>query len=115
VFTSNYQVTMIDAALELMQGAGLDRRESLEALSPLVRATTENVLSTGPEHALTGPIRRGDCGTVRKHLMALDRCLQGTKDLYVAAGLRTVTLAERSGLRPESARAITKLLEETRK
>jgi predicted short-subunit dehydrogenase-like oxidoreductase (DUF2520 family) len=110
VFASNYQVTMMDAALELMEEAGLARGESLEALGPLLRAATENVLSAGPDQALTGPIRRGDAGTVRKHLSALARCLPETKRLYQAAGLRTVPLAERAGLPVNAARSITSTL-----
>jgi predicted short-subunit dehydrogenase-like oxidoreductase (DUF2520 family) len=110
VFASNYHVTLIDAALELMQGAGLSRGAALNALRPIIRATTENVLSSGPELALTGPILRGDAATVRKHFQALERCLPETKDLYAAAGLRTVALAMRSGLSSEAAREITEAL-----
>ncbi len=110
VFASNYQVTLIDAAVELMQKAGVERRQALDVLRPLVRAATENVLFAGPEHALTGPIRRGDEGTVRKHLSGLERCLPETKRLYAAAGLRTVPLAVRSGLSSGAARAITQVL-----
>jgi hypothetical protein len=106
VLASNYQVTLMDAALELMEGAGLGRGEALDALGPLLRASTENVLSAGPEHALTGPVRRGDVGTVRKHLAGLAHCLPETKQLYQAAGLRTVPLAVRAGLSEETASAI---------
>lgn len=113
VFASNYHVTLIDAALELMQGAGLARGEALDALRPIIRATTENILSNGPELALTGPILRGDAGTVRKHSRALERCLPETKDLYAAAGLRTVKLAMRSGLSSEAARKVTEALKES--
>ena len=110
VFASNYHLTLIDAALELMQGAGLARGAALDALRPIIRATTENVLSSGPELALTGPILRGDAATVRKHFRALERCLPETKNLYAAAGLRTVALAMRSGLSSEAAREITEAL-----
>lgn len=110
VFASNYQVTMMDAALELMEEAGLGRGEALDALGPLLRASTENILSAGPEQALTGPIRRGDCGTVKKHLSQLAHCLPETMGLYRAAGLRTVPLAERAGLPAKAARSITSTL-----
>jgi predicted short-subunit dehydrogenase-like oxidoreductase (DUF2520 family) len=114
VFASNYQVTLVDAALELMQCAGLSRGEALDALQPLIRATTENVLCAGPEQALTGPVRRGDSGTVRKHLRALEACLPETKDLYAAAGFRTVPLAVRSGLSNGAARDLAEALREFR-
>lgn len=110
VFASNYQVTMMDAALELMEQAGLARGEALDALGPLLRSTTENVLSRGPEQALTGPIRRGDCGTVQKHLSRLAHCLPETKRLYRAAGLRTVPLAQRAGLPANAAQSLASTL-----
>lgn len=109
VMACNYQVTLIDAALELM--AGIGRAEALAALAPIVRATTENVLSLGPEKALTGPIARGDVGTIRRHLAALGDAEPRTRDLYISAGLRTVAIAERAGLAKSAAREITAALE----
>jgi predicted short-subunit dehydrogenase-like oxidoreductase (DUF2520 family) len=106
VMACNYQVTIMDAALELMEIAGVARAAALDALAPIVRATTENVLLTGPEQALTGPISRGDAGTVRGHLTALQVSSPETRQLYIAAGLRTVTLAERAGLTANVARAL---------
>jgi predicted short-subunit dehydrogenase-like oxidoreductase (DUF2520 family) len=100
VMACNYQVTLVDAALELLQNAGIGRTEGLDALSAILRATTENILVLGPEAALTGPIRRGDIGTIGKHLEALDTARPETKRLYVAAGLRTLAIA---GLSPDEA------------
>jgi predicted short-subunit dehydrogenase-like oxidoreductase (DUF2520 family) len=60
---------------------------------PLVRATTDNLLAHGPAAALTGPIRRGDAGTVRAHMSALRAASPETLHLYSAAGLRTLPLA----------------------
>lgn len=110
VFASNYQVALLDAALELMERVGLERRQSLDALSALVRASVENVLAAGPELALTGPIRRGDAQTVRRHRSALQECLPETNDLYKAAGLRTLLLARRCGLSSEAADAVAEAM-----
>ena len=110
VMASNYHVTLVDAALELAELAGIARDTALEALAPIIRATTENILTSGPEQALTGPIRRGDSGTIRRHLAALEDSLPETRELYNAAGLRTIALARRAGLPPESAREIVKAL-----
>jgi predicted short-subunit dehydrogenase-like oxidoreductase (DUF2520 family) len=76
----------------------------------MLRATTENVLQSGPERALTGPIRRGDVGTVRRHLAALENASPETKQLYVAAGLRTIAVAKRAGLEESAARELAKAL-----
>ena len=81
-----------------------------EALGPILRATTENVLQSGPEGALTGPIRRGDVGTIRRHLAAVENASPETRRLYVAAGMRTVAVAERAGLDGSAAREVEKIL-----
>lgn len=110
VMACNYHVTLVDAALELMQIAGISRGAALEALGPIVRATTGNILASGPELALTGPIRRGDVGTIRRHLAALEDSLPETRDLYTAAGLRTVAVARRAGLPPGAAGDVVRVL-----
>jgi predicted short-subunit dehydrogenase-like oxidoreductase (DUF2520 family) len=98
VMACNYHVTLVDAALELMENAGIGRGPALDALRPLIQATTDNVLNAGPEAALTGPVRRGDAGTIRRHLAALSTASEETRKLYVAAGRRTIALAKRAGL-----------------
>jgi predicted short-subunit dehydrogenase-like oxidoreductase (DUF2520 family) len=106
----NYQITLMDAALELMTMAGIGREDALLALGPILRATTENVLRCGPAKSLTGPIRRGDIGTIRQHLSVLEHASPETRQLYVAAGLRTIAIAKQAGLKENSAREIEKAL-----
>ncbi len=108
VMACNYHVTLVDAALELAELAGIARVTALDALAPIIRATTENILRSGPEQALTGPIRRGDAGTILRHLAALKDSLPETRELYNAAGLRTIALAQRAGLPTESASEVVK-------
>jgi predicted short-subunit dehydrogenase-like oxidoreductase (DUF2520 family) len=93
VLASNYQVTLLDAALEALQYAGVTPEEGLAALAPLVRATLENVLRLGPQRALTGPISRGDWETVRRNRKALEAVSPATQELYRSAGRRTLPLA----------------------
>jgi predicted short-subunit dehydrogenase-like oxidoreductase (DUF2520 family) len=59
---SNFIVTLEAAAERLAATAGVDRA----ALAPLVRAAVETWAELGPERALTGPIARGDEGTVAR-------------------------------------------------
>jgi predicted short-subunit dehydrogenase-like oxidoreductase (DUF2520 family) len=106
----NYQVTLVDAALELMSMAGIGREDALLALGPILTATTENVLKSSPATSLTGPIRRGDLGTIRQHLSVLEHASPETRQLYVAAGLRTIAIAKQAGLEESSAREIEKAL-----
>jgi predicted short-subunit dehydrogenase-like oxidoreductase (DUF2520 family) len=106
VMASNYQVTLLDAALELFREAGIPAGTALEALAPIVRATTENVLSRGTHESLTGPIQRGDVKTVSRHLAALVHAAPETRRLYTALGLRTIPLAVNRGLSPETAASL---------
>jgi predicted short-subunit dehydrogenase-like oxidoreductase (DUF2520 family) len=113
VMASNYNVTLVDAALELMEIAGLGQCQARDALAPLIRGAMENILLSNPAAALTGPIRRGDAGTVRGHLAALQAALPETRRLYAIAGLRTVLLARRAGLPASSADELVKILAES--
>ena len=64
---SNFIVTLEAAAERLAATAGVDRA----ALAPLVRAAVETWAELGPERALTGPIARGDEGTVARQREAV--------------------------------------------
>jgi predicted short-subunit dehydrogenase-like oxidoreductase (DUF2520 family) len=66
---SNFVVTLEGAAERLAATAGVDRA----ALAPLVRAAVETWVELGPERALTGPIVRGDEGTVARQRAAVEQ------------------------------------------
>jgi predicted short-subunit dehydrogenase-like oxidoreductase (DUF2520 family) len=59
---SNFLITLEGAAERLLATTGAQR----DLLVPLVRATVENWAALGAERALTGPIARGDHGTVER-------------------------------------------------
>jgi predicted short-subunit dehydrogenase-like oxidoreductase (DUF2520 family) len=64
---SNFLVTLEAAAERVASDVGVDR----EYLVELVRATVENWASDGPEHALTGPVVRGDEVTIEAQRAAI--------------------------------------------
>jgi predicted short-subunit dehydrogenase-like oxidoreductase (DUF2520 family) len=64
---SNFLVTLEAAAERLATTVGMER----EDLVPLVRATVENWSRLGGERALTGPVARGDEGTVAAQRQAI--------------------------------------------
>jgi predicted short-subunit dehydrogenase-like oxidoreductase (DUF2520 family) len=76
---SNFLVTLEAAAAQVGATAGLSRDDLL----PLVRATVENWARQGPE-ALTGPLARGDEGTVAQHRQALAQRAPELLKLYDA-------------------------------
>ncbi len=106
VFASNYLTVLADVAGRLARGAGLEA--TTELFLPLMRRTLDQLAASDPAAALTGPIRRGDVGTVRAHLEALD---VESRALYVALGREAVALAEREGLDESVAGEIRRLLE----
>jgi predicted short-subunit dehydrogenase-like oxidoreductase (DUF2520 family) len=73
VFASNYVVALIGAACALFETLGIGREESLAALLPLVHATIASVEESGIPQALSGPVARGDSGTVASHLDWLEK------------------------------------------
>ena len=65
---SNHLVTLTDQAQTMLASAGIDQPSKL--LGNLMSASLENALTNG-DQALTGPVSRGDSGTVAKHLETL--------------------------------------------
>ncbi|MGO8947660.1 MAG: Rossmann-like and DUF2520 domain-containing protein [Ktedonobacterales bacterium] len=68
VFASNYVVALVGAACALFETLGMGQGESLSALLPLVRASVDSMAELGIPQALSGPVARGDAGTVATHL-----------------------------------------------
>lgn len=102
---------LLDAIAQLGRAAGLDERGSLAIYGPLLRATLANAERLGIRDALTGPVVRGDLGTIRAHLETMAALAPGALELYVAAARREVDLAEARGeLSPEPAGRLRELL-----
>jgi predicted short-subunit dehydrogenase-like oxidoreductase (DUF2520 family) len=104
-------VALLDAIAELGAVAGLDERGSLAIYGPLIEGTLGNARALGIAAALTGPITRGDVGTLGAHLAAMAAHAPGALELYVAAARREIDLATaRGALAPETASAMTATL-----
>jgi predicted short-subunit dehydrogenase-like oxidoreductase (DUF2520 family) len=115
VIASNYVVTLFNEALHLLQSldSGADERLIRQTLVHLVDNTLQNIKATGTAQALTGPIARGDAGTVRKHLEALDKEDTELAALYRLLGRRTARLAAERGLDADKLERIRQSLEES--
>ena len=94
---SNYLVTLIAEASSLLEECGIDPARAETCLLPLLESTVHNIATCGTKKGLTGPIVRGDLGTLTAHLQALEISPTGLLDLYCLLGSRTVLLAEGSG------------------
>jgi predicted short-subunit dehydrogenase-like oxidoreductase (DUF2520 family) len=106
-------VALLDAIAELGAVAGLDEAGALAVYGPLIEGTLGNARALGIRSALTGPMTRGDVGTLTTHLAALRAHAPSALALYVAAGHREVDLAlARGALAPETARTMHAALQD---
>jgi predicted short-subunit dehydrogenase-like oxidoreductase (DUF2520 family) len=104
-------VALLDAIVELGRVAGLDEAGSLTIYGPLIDGTLANARALGVDAALTGPITRGDSGTLRDHLAALRAHAPDVLNLYRAAAEREIAIASRRGtLAPERVEALRSTL-----
>ena len=107
---SNYLVGLLKTALDLLAAAGVPEEVRLPAFLPLVEGTLKNTKKLGIPQALTGPISRGDLGTLEKHLDAMKE-LPELLSVYRALGLVTVDAALQKGtINEKQAAAIRSLL-----
>jgi predicted short-subunit dehydrogenase-like oxidoreductase (DUF2520 family) len=97
VFACNYMVTLIKLATDLWQTFGIPGERATQALIPLLRGTINNIESIGIPRCLTGPIARGDTGTIEKHLTALEKVAPGMVTAYRELGLKTIPIAREKG------------------
>jgi predicted short-subunit dehydrogenase-like oxidoreductase (DUF2520 family) len=97
VLVSNYVVTLMDMAATLWQQFGADQDSAAQALLPLLQGTVDNLRRLGLPDALTGPIARGDLGTVQRHLEALAASAPDLLPAYRELGLQTILVAAALG------------------
>lgn len=97
VFASNYLVTLVKMAGDLFQDLGISSGDAVSALLPLLRGTLENIEKVGFPHCLTGPIARGDLGTIRKHLQVLQMKNPQILASYKVLGWHTIPIALAKG------------------
>jgi predicted short-subunit dehydrogenase-like oxidoreductase (DUF2520 family) len=109
---SNHLVTLVNDALAMLDGAGVEQPSRL--LAPLLSAALDNVLRLG-DAALTGPVSRGDVATLSTHLATLAADAPAMLPTYVAMARRTAERARDSGrLDAAQAAAVLALLDGAR-
>lgn len=106
---ANHLVTLVTEAMEILAAAGAT--DPAGALRPLLTAALDNALEHG-DAALTGPIVRGDVGTVAAHLEDLVVNAPQSLDSYLALARATLDRALADGrLLPLRALKLSQLLE----
>ncbi|WP_055546472.1 Rossmann-like and DUF2520 domain-containing protein [Streptomyces sp. NBRC 110028] len=98
---ANHLVTLVAQAMELLRASGVEAPDRM--LGPLLGAALDNSLRSG-DAALTGPVARGDAGTVAVHVQELRRHAPQTVAGYLAMARATADRALAHGtLKPELA------------
>ena len=97
VIACNYVVTLVKLATDLWQTFSIPPQQATQALLPLLRGTISNIDAIGIPQCLTGPIARGDSGTIKKHLSALEEVAPAVLSTYRELGLQTIPIALAKG------------------
>ena len=111
VLACNYTVTLTKLATDLWETFGVSTPEATKSLMPLMRGTINNLDNVGLPNCLTGPVARGDLGTIRKHLDALASKAPHLLPAYRELGLQTIPIALAKGkIKEEQASQLHHLL-----
>ena len=112
VFAGNYLVTLVKLATDLWQTFSVPPPQATQALLPLLRGALSSIDTVGIPQCLTGPIARGDTGTIKKHLDALQKVAPTLLPTYKELGLQTIPIALAKGrIDEQQARELRTILE----
>lgn len=107
VFAANYLVVLEAIAERLARDAGAGEA-SRGLFLPIMRQVLDNLSARTPIEALTGPVRRGDVGTVSAHLAVLEGV---DREAYLVLAREALRLAEKGGLDLDQAAAMRVVLQ----
>jgi predicted short-subunit dehydrogenase-like oxidoreductase (DUF2520 family) len=111
VFAANFPVVVAALAERLLMESGVAEREARSATLALMAAALSNLETGRPHDVLTGPIARGDVGSVKGHLAALASDATALA-AYVTLSRAALTLARERGTSAERLAEISVALDE---
>lgn len=92
--------TLIGAVAERWAHFGVDRNDALKAITPIMAGTAETLFKNGLPAAAAGPFVRGDVGTIRKHVDAMQRQAPELLTVYCRMALAGLHVAAEKGVAP---------------
>jgi predicted short-subunit dehydrogenase-like oxidoreductase (DUF2520 family) len=105
---ANHLVTLVVESMDLLRTAGVE--DPGRMLGPLLGAALDNGLRLGME-GLTGPVARGDAGTVADHIAELAEVSPAGRRAYIALARLTADRALAAGmLKPADAERLLEAL-----
>lgn len=102
---ANGSVALAQVAAELLESAGVSSSDCGRVLGPLLRSVAAQIEDLGLPAALTGPIRRGDAGTVARQWRAVRELPATSRALYRASARVQLKISTLLGEAPKSALA----------
>ena len=111
MFASNFPIVLAALASGLLHDAGVDERSAWAAVRSLLSAAVANLEGREPADALTGPIARGDAGTVARPLEALSGD-PARRELYRVLSRAALALAREGKTAPPALDAVARLLDD---
>jgi len=103
VTACGHLVALVDAAIEMLSGCGLNEKEARKILLPLIGSTVENLAEQNTAEALTGTFARADAETLEKHIKILSQSVSPEAlGIYLQLGARSIHLAETQGASREN-------------
>jgi predicted short-subunit dehydrogenase-like oxidoreductase (DUF2520 family) len=110
-YVGPFLIALLAEGTALWRKFGVGEREALNALLPLLSGTLSAVQDGGLAQGMGGCVARGDVGTVRKHVAAMDQLDREAGELYRMLASRTIPLGLKRGtLTAEGAEAIREAL-----
>jgi predicted short-subunit dehydrogenase-like oxidoreductase (DUF2520 family) len=107
--SSNFLVLLLFEVKELFRTIGLEEKDTIKILMPLLNKTLQNVKKLGIEKSLTGPVVRGDCQTVKSHL-SITSLKPGLDNIYRSLAKESLLIGQKRGLPEDKIKALKKLL-----
>jgi predicted short-subunit dehydrogenase-like oxidoreductase (DUF2520 family) len=96
-YLANGAVALLSKAEQLLEAAGIPARFRPLLLGSLLDSVRYNVAKLGPTRALTGPVRRGDVSTLKRHFALLETMKDSSLPLYRALILAQLDLVQPLG------------------
>jgi len=110
-YVGPFLIALLAEGAALWRQFGVGEQQALNALLPLLSGTLSAVHDGGLAQGMGGCVARGDTGTVRKHVAAMDRFDPKAAELYRMLARRTIPLGlERGTLSAPGAEAISEAL-----
>ncbi|MCB9594338.1 MAG: DUF2520 domain-containing protein [Sandaracinaceae bacterium] len=111
--SANGAAALAAIAVRVFCGLGFGDKDARRAIGALLRTVGENVERVGLPRALSGPVIRGDDGTVHRHRVALEVADPEARAAYDAIAPAILDCARRAGLPDERAAAVLAALART--